>query len=1471
MLTKRQSIEARKQREDKRRRHSSDLDMIDEGVADLSDSTSEENDVRVLDTLSPPLEDASDEEDEGEEEVENADLARHTNNLHAAAIQSETTIPKAKRRRKKEEPSETFLNPSEVHAALTYLFEREREVLSLVYTVSDDAKSPAPSPDMFFIQSLLLAPNKWRKENKTRPDVINEHPSHESYRRILTISNDLLQIRKELKGEPTERDIGRSRTFEDLQNLWLALQDSVNALIDSDKTTVRGPAIRRVDGIKQKLEKKEGMFRMNVMGKRVNFAARSVISPDPNIETSEIGIPLVFAKKLTYPEPVTSHNFEELKQAVLNGPERWPGASAVEYENGQVVALKKKNTEERQALANLLLAPSSVSMTGAKNKKVHRHLNNGDVVLMNRQPTLHKPSIMAHRARVLQGEKTIRMHYANCKTYNADFDGDEMNLHFPQNEVARAEALEIADTAHQYLSATAGEPLRGLIQDHISMGVWFTSLNSFFSKEEYQELLYSSMRPEQNDIERDRIFMIEPTMWKPVKRWTGKQVISTVLHNLRPDSHSDLEFIGKTSTPKERWGPGSEEGCVRVAGGYLITGILDKKQIGPSNKGLIHLVYESWGPTIAGKLISILGRLFTRFLHMHAFSCGVEDLLMTGEGESSRIQQLAKAKHAGLEVASRYVSIESEEPESDDEELGKRLETVLRDDEKQAGLDQLMNSQTAGLTSAITEACLRNGLYKDFPQNQMQAMTSSGAKGSSVNANFITCNLGQQHLEGRRVPTMVSGRTLPSFSPFDSSIRAGGYIVDRFLTGVRPQEYFFHAMAGREGLIDTAVKTSRSGYLQRCLMKGMEGLRAEYDASVRDSDGMLVQALYGEDGLDVTKQKNIGNFHFIAKNFLSIFASTGMRDQGPRTLDRDANKYNKKSEKAYRRTGKLLVMDPALAVFNPTRYAGSNSEIYLRAVKKFIDENEGDALTDEKVYVKKVPKKTFETLTNFNYSKATVEAGEAVGVVAAQSLGEPSTQMTLNTFHLAGHAAKNVTLGIPRLREILMTASTEIKTPTMELYLIPEITKDDARTFASGLSKHSLADVIDKASVKETLGQATFPDARIYEIRLSLYPAKEYTGTYGITVDDVARTIERKFLPTLETVIKNEMKKHEAKSLDQIGGSDAMPALGESAGRVQEYSQPANADQEAGDSDDDNGIDDDAATMKRKANLNEGLTYDEPDDEDEKIVREGEREASPEQEREQDEDEGYGGSPDESDESGSDATNVNRSAKKSQARAREARIKDKHRNITSFHFDEEKGDTCVMTIEYATANQKFQLLPLVKYVARASIIQEIPGISSAIVSSGSNAPDTEIYVLTRGSNLLAMRNFQDIINPHRIRTNDIGAMLRLYGVEAARNTIIEELRNVFALHSIDVNVRHLTLVADYMTRGGGFLPFSRFGIRDKSSPFAKMSFETSMKFLTDAVCDGETDALDSPSARMTVGRTGRMGTGAFDVLVPLGQ
>lgn len=1440
------------ERQEAERRLKRDDREIDEGiVADIDDVTSEEgDDIQTSDS---------------EDQV-----------MKNPAPETISAKPRTKDKSRKVVEPDEYVNPQEVYAAISELFEKERAIFRLVYSPRDDQTSRLLSADMFFIRYLMVPPNKYRPQARTGEGEVAEAPQNGLYKAILQVCSQLNQVKKDMEGSPSDT-VYRRRDFGDFQNAWVRLQDVVNALIDRDRNPIQGLAGRQnEDGIKQKLEKKEGLFRKNMMGKRVNFAARSVISPDPNIETNEIGVPPVFAKKLTYPEPVTNHSFYELKQAVINGVERWPGAAAIENENGQVINLRTKNLEERQALANQLLAPSSVNVNGARNKKVHRHLNNGDLVVMNRQPTLHKPSMMAHRTRVLPGEKTIRMHYANCNTYNADFDGDEMNMHFPQNEVARSEALLIADTDHQYLVATSGKPLRGLIQDHVSMGVWLTNRDTMFTRSEYFQLLYSCLRPENNHTVTNRITTVTPAVIKPRPMWTGKQIVTTVLKNITPDDHPGLTLSGKSETSGDRWGDGSEEATVLFQDGDLLTGILDKAHLGPSGGGFIHSIYEAYGHTVAGQLLSVLGRLLTRLLSMRAFTCGMDDLDLTMQGESTRRQKLIQAETIGLEVAAKYVTLDDKLKRSE-KELHNRLQDVLRDDEKQAGLDSVFNSRTAMLSSEITNGCLPLGLRKPFPKNQMQTMTASGAKGSSVNANLISCNLGQQVLEGRRVPVMVSGKTLPSFKPFETKVRAGGYITDRFLTGIKPQEYYFHAMAGREGLIDTAVKTSRSGYLQRCLIKGMEGLKVQYDSSIRDDDGSMVQFLYGEDGLDVTKQKHLTDFKFLAENYLSVVAQLNMREEFAKLKDVGASEWNKNALKKVRKTRDIGAMDPVLAIHNPGAVYGSTSESFARASRQYCEENPHNLIKDkkkQKTSGSTISKRTFQTLVDVKYMKSVVDPGEAVGIVAGQSVGEPSTQMTLNTFHLAGHSAKNVTLGIPRLREIVMTASRIISTPTMTLELIGELDKSAGERFAKVVSKLSLAEVVDKASITEEIGEGIgYETAKIYDIRLDLFPSDEYREIYAIEISDVLRAIELHFIPQLTKAMKKEfIRKGDGKL---VKASAALPDVGKSSGVIQDAPSRPEAEREGGDDDANDDGDDDATNNKQKQNQSEAVSYGAPDEEEEIIAKAAQRQSTPEMEVE---DEGIGQSPpgghqdfeaamsqagpdDESDEDDRALEGKNI----------EERLRNKNPYVTSFTFDQQKGSWCEMRFEYDVAVAKILLLPILEICLHQSIIKSIPGIGLATYSCEKipGTDKTHNLIITQGVNLTAMHIYQSIINPHKIFTNDIAAMLEFYGVEAARNTIIREMDGVFKSHGITVDMRHLNLIADFMTRGGGFSAFNRTGIRDVVSPFRKMSFETTLQFVASAVLEGDWDTLEGPSARIVTGRVSKVGTGAFDVLMPM--
>jgi DNA-directed RNA polymerase I subunit RPA1 len=1385
---------------------------------------------------------------------------------NAAAVEDEDEVDD-------KDEKQRFLTGSEVHAALELLIKREQEVFNLIYNSRPGKEANLINANMFFITHILVPPNKYRPATP-QGDAINQVQQNTSFVKVLQAADAVKQIQREMQN-PGQDSGTRRREHGELIKAIVALQKAVNGLIDQAPR----PGRRENEvGIKQTLEKKDGLFRMNMMGKRVNFAARSVISPDPNIETNEIGVPLVFARKLTYPQPVTTHNFFEMKQAVINGVHKYPGAAAIESETGQVLNLKFKTLEERIALANQLLSPTVPGLKGERNKRVYRHLQTGDVVIMNRQPTLHKPSMMGHRARVLSNEKTIRMHYANCNTYNADFDGDEMNMHFPQSEVARTEALQIADTDHQYLSATAGKPLRGLIQDHISMGLQLTNRDTFFDQDDYQQLLYSCLRPEDYHTVYERIHILPPAILKPKLLWTGKQIISTVLRNITPENRNGINLMEEPSTRRSWWGENSEEHVVLFIDGEHISGILDKSQIGPSAGGLIHSIHELYGHITAGKLLSVLGRLLTRFLNMRGWTCGMDDLRLTVEGDAVRKEKLMEASRIGQKTASEYVTLKAN---SGNEELLPRLEEVFRDEEKQVKLDKFYNARTAELSSDITKACMPSGLAKAFPRNHMQAMTISGAKGTDVNANQISCNLGQQILEGRRVPVMISGKTLPSFKAFETSPSAGGYVSGRFLTGIQPQEYYFHAMSGREGLIDTAIKTSKSGYLQRCIVKGLEGLRTEYDYSVREtSNGAIIQFLYGEDGLDITKSMHLTKFGFLVRNRVSVMTSTNIVEDSSKLIKPEEDtKFaadRKEAIKAVQKTGRVDASDPVTTLYHPGSKLGSTSESFYASLEAYMKKNPEKLLKSKNPgkFEGVISRKTFKGIMDVKYMKSLIDPGEAVGVVAAQSVGEPSTQMTLNTFHLAGHSASNVTLGIPRLREIVMTASSNISTPIMRLKLISEITKDQGIRFAKGISRLSLAELVNEFSISEKTGSAPgYAKAKTYEIVIDFFPAKEYIEEYNVTIEDVSKCLTDKFFPRLNKMIKDEFRKR-AREASQSESTAAVPSIGRSVGRIEEARpEPASDGNEGGE--DDNFLDDDIDPDEAKQSRgHQNEEYDDPDESevalaasDAELSSDEEDVSTPSKKRPRSLHEN-GEARDGSEKADSD---------KEDDRNHVEKVIEQNAHLIKYKFSRSEGESCRFTLAYDNSTPKLLLLPIVEKCLHATVIQHIPGLGSCTLSEEKlKDPKTteerqELFILSEGVNLLAAGDFQDVIHPHSVYTNNIHHMLKFYGVEAARNTIIREMDGVFKGHGITVDNRHLNLIADAMTHGGNYQAFSRHGlVKNSGSVLAKMSFETVFGFLKEAVLDGDADALMGPSSKIVAGKMGTVGTGSFDVLAPAG-
>jgi DNA-directed RNA polymerase I subunit RPA1 len=488
--------------------------------------------------------------------------------------------------------------------------------------------------------------------------------------------------------------------------------------------------------------------------------------------------------------------------------------------------------------------------------------------------------------------------------------------------------------------------------------------------------------------------------------------------------------------------------------------------------------------------------------------------------------------------------------------------------------------------------------------------------------------------------------------------------------------------------------------------------------------------------------------------------------------------------------------------------------------------------------------------------------------------------MTLNTFHLAGHSAKNVTLGIPRLREIVMTASANISTPSMTLYPHRDISKDDADIFTKSISRLPLSAVVDKATVTESLGSTkVYQHAKVYKIRLDFYPLEEYCTEYAIKQKDVEDSLEQKFIPRLTKLIRADLRKKglekSFKSSSRIK-SDALPSVGDSArgaavaGADEPEVEQGDPITEGGDEDaDSDGDDDDDATgARQRGKRQDSVEFDAPDEEEEAIREQNRREESPE------EDETYGGSPREGNSPVLDGSESESEADPEDG-ARGDRIMNAYTDVSNTKFDK-NGKWCEITFEYAASTAKLLMLHLVEDACNFATIQVIPGIANCLLSKekGPRDPVTGLesdilVVVTEGENLVAMRDYQHIIDPNRLFTNDIAAMLRLYGVEACRASIVREMHAVFGGHGISVDRRHLTLIADTMTRGGGYTPFNRLGLRGNVSPFMKMSFETTLGFLKDAVLEQDWDDLRNPSARIVVGKISGVGTGCFDVMVPV--
>ncbi|EER13182.1 DNA-directed RNA polymerase I largest subunit, putative [Perkinsus marinus ATCC 50983] len=1433
--------------------------------------------------------------------------------------------------------AEKFVTPTYVRNLLHKLWCEEREILEFLFPAS-----VGRGEDIFFMQNIVVPPNKLRPLRFGGDSDDNQGflPASTVCLKNILESNLLLKQLLETDQEAVENPNDREKAGDALPNLisdedetmkpvdntpqrgpmttlgtaLIDLQNNVNNYLDSAKS---GKAQNKVVafGVRQLLERKQGLFRMKMMGKRVNYAARSVISPDVSLETNQIGLPMFAALQLTVPEPVNSFNVDYLRALVENGPDKYPGAAAVVFPDGKLVSLKGRQPHQRKAIARSLYQSTNPDK---KPRVVLRHVRDGDPLLVNRQPTLHKPGIMALFVKVLSKEKTIRMHYSNCNTFNADFDGDEINLHCPQDSNARAEAIYIASADHQYLGPTSGKPLRGLIQDHVVSGVFLTARDHFMRKTEVQNLIYTAMRAA---IEGDTIVMEPPVIVKPQTLWTGKQVITIFLKSLiKFATHSTDKAVvngfnhhAKAKTPGDLWGGVSdgnkEEQMVTIRDTELIEGVLDKASFGATANGLTHLFYELCGPKAAGLLLTGMGRMLTLYLQYHGFTCAMRDLLITPEGDEARLQMLRKAREDSWNKIRDWVKENSPEEANVKtlHKLQKEIGKLYAADPKVQHpmfeeLEETMLSTNRDYWGKLIDILFPKGQVSPFPDNCFSAMVSTGAKGSKVNHSMIDAMLGQQELEGHRAPRMRNQRFLPSFAQYDIGPRAGGYITDRFLTGYRPQEFFYHCMAGREGLVDTAVKTARSGYLQRCLVKNLEGITINYDYTVRDTDSSIVEFLYGEDGMDVTKVSHLEQFDVLDENSAFMAKSAAVAKEEAKMESNLPALYRKWAEKPQsgRRTKDLVkgvnasdklrdeekehiafvVKDthtnggkapPMNSMLPPWRFTGAMSEREENALTEYLSHRPEEL-------EKKMPTEEFRDVIMHKYARTLADPGEAVGTLAAQGMGEPSTQMTLNTFHLAGHGGVNVTLGIPRLREIVQTASRHLETPAMEFPVLGGLkvaeelkVMTDGVTSISASIHHSVQGKMTRVSLKDVV-VAT----HVLESVTAAQPSGETMRTYELVVELVDPVMIQKAYPSLSQTAIAHFLDHDFR--DKLNSNlKKFIKISESTSTI----TSRKAQQEEGAADVFNEIPEDENNAEQK----------DQGDESQNVTRTlAQRARATDEEREAELDRMEAASEDDVGEEWYDVLQVVLSQDEAeednetpaaeegtqgpalggQTTAEEYQV-SKTKNSTEVIFNKSGrlyGPKFVLRSRPLELSQgisrKILILEAVADLCSDLYIQQTPGITSVHVVEPRPGQSDKVTIETEGVNLDIAWGL-DGIDHDRIVTNDIGLILDRYGVEAARAAIVQEVLRVFGHYGIGVDPRHLMLISDYMTHHGGFRPFSRRGMEAHASPWLQMTFETSVNFLTKACNNAQYDTLKSPAGSIIVGKQACVGTGCFDL------
>jgi DNA-directed RNA polymerase beta' subunit len=627
-------------------------------------------------------------------------------------------------------------------------------VLKIFKRISDDdihfmGFSPVFSrPEWFICETLAVPPPAVRPSVKHDANQRSEDDLTQIYITIIKTNNDL---KEKIKSNAAAHIIDNIAGY-----MQFYIANIANNKVKGSATPMTQRSGRPLQCIRDRLDRKHGRIRGNLMGKRVDFSARSVITADPNLSIRELGVPLKVAKNLTKPVVVNDLNRDFLLKLVQNGPEVYPGAKILERRTGENISL---------------MYIDRLSIKLENGDIVHRHLMDGDAVLFNRQPSLHKMSMMCHIVKVMKQGDTFRLHVSVTKPYNADFDGDEMNMHAPQNAAAETELRHLAAVPYQLISPSNNSPIIGIFQDSLLGSFRFTRENLRFSARDAMNLLMMFPRVDPTTLfsrSRDEV--------------TNFEILSQIMPPISLNYKTKL-FDEEPGQNKE-----TSNHVLEIRNGQYIRGQMEKGVLGSGTKGILHRTCNDIGNMACSDFIDDLQHIITEYMKASSYSVGIGDLIADSTTQAKIAEIITEQKREVQTLIDRvHLGIfENKTAATNMVEFEKQVNSILNKAAEQSG------------------KIGRNNLN---PNNRFVTIVKCGSKGSTLNISQMISCLGQQNVDGKRIPYGFDNRTLPHFAKFDDSPGARGFIENSYIKGLTAPQLFFHAMGGRIGLIDTACKS----------------------------------------------------------------------------------------------------------------------------------------------------------------------------------------------------------------------------------------------------------------------------------------------------------------------------------------------------------------------------------------------------------------------------------------------------------------------------------------------------------------------------------------------------------------------------------------------------------------------------------------------------------------------------------------